>query len=286
MKTETKKRAKKPKYSLRTLRVYSRHPSHDVLRGKILLPKLTLIRLGSQTVSREPGIEVEINSQKAVANSANKRLMKECFTSKQVKTAQWWSKAPEPTDEMFPMVAKHLYGSRGTGNTLLNSIEEYKVFIDTHDKDMYIYERFYPFSREYRLHVTEKGCFYACRKMLKSETPEDKRWFRNDSNSIWVTEFKRINNPDGTFKAFGDENPEFDKPVNWAKIEEECVKALKAVGLDIGACDVKVQSATKKNGSKREDVDFIVIEINSAPSFGQVTGIKYTEAIKQIVNGR
>jgi type I restriction enzyme S subunit len=37
-------------------------------------------------------------------------------------------------------------------------------------------------SREYRLHVTADGCFYACRKMLKADAEE--RWYKNDSNCV------------------------------------------------------------------------------------------------------
>ena len=46
-----------------------------------------------------------------------------------------------------------------------------------------------------------------------------------------------------------------------------CVKALNAVGLTIGACDVKIQSEK----GRREDFvpDFIVLEINSGPSLEQ-----------------
>jgi hypothetical protein len=103
--------------------------------------------------------------------------------------------------------------------------------------------------------------------MLKNGTPEDKRWFRNDSNSTWIME----------------ENPAFDKPVNWNTIIAECVKALNAVGLDVGACDVKVQSAKNKKGTQRTNPEFIVIEINSAPSFGAITLKKYVERLPAIL---
>jgi D-alanine-D-alanine ligase-like ATP-grasp enzyme len=132
----------------------------------------------------------------------------------------------------------------------------------------YIFERFYNYSREYRLHVTEDGCFYTCRKMLKSETPEEERWFRNDSNSVWVLE----------------NNPSFDKPINWNEVIEHSVKALKAVGLDIGAVDLRIQSSKHSNGDTRDYCDFIVLEINSAPSFGDITAEKYAVELSRLIN--
>ena len=131
------------------------------------------------------------------------------------------------------------------------------------NSDSYIIEKYYNYSKEYRLHVTKDGCFYACRKMLKEDAEE--RWHRHDMNSVWIME----------------ENPLFDKPSNWDSIVGECVKALNAVGLDIGACDVKVQSEK----GKRNDFtpDFIILEINSAPSLGEVTAQKYIQKLSQIV---
>ena len=39
---------------------------------------------------------------------------------------------------------------------------------------------------------------------------------------------------------------------------DECVKALKAVGLDFGAIDLRVQSAKDSDGELREEPKFIV----------------------------
>ena len=57
-----------------------------------------------------------------------------------------------------------------------------------------------------------------------------------------------------------------------------------AVGLDIGAVDVKVQSSTNNKGSRRESPNFIILEINSAPSFGEITGTKYITEISRVLN--
>jgi glutathione synthase/RimK-type ligase-like ATP-grasp enzyme len=290
-------------------RIRSRHPSHSPLREQ--LPRMTkraIVRLGSTTPIPQDGKNyIEVNTTNAINNSANKLLMKQCFTKAGVKTAQWFypiisDKAfPEytnaiyevvdkgirfiddtypgsehfsPTIMEFPVVAKHIRGSRGTGNYLIKSKQQLEGWMMGKNLENYIFEKFYNYNREYRLHVTKDGCFYTCRKLLKEDTPEDKRWFRNDSNSVWVVE----------------DNPSFDKPSNWDAIVAESVKALNAVGLDVGAVDVRVQSATKttkkKGEVKRENPEFIIIEINSAPSFGEITLQKYLEEIPKIINSK
>lgn len=264
----------------RTLRVFTRHPSHSSIRNSIRLPFLACLRLGSLTAGTLP-YKVEINTPEAIKNSSSKLLMKQCFTRDKVKTADWWiwvnnklSKVIEYNDASlikfdanlpieFPIVAKRHFGSRGEGNTLIKTQEEFDKWKAGKPLERYIFERFHNYTREYRLHVDSEGCFYTCRKMLKEGTPDDQKWHRHDSNSVWIME----------------ENPSFDKPSNWASIVEHSVKALKAVGLDVGAIDLKVQSAKDHKGINRKEPEFIVIEINSAPSFGDVTVLKYKQQI-------
>ena len=267
-------------WTKRSVHIFSRHSTHDYLReNKIFLPKLTVLRLGS-TTNGALNYSVEINSVESIKNSANKLLMKQLFQTNNVKTADWFTandttslqdKAEEYSNnwERY-IVAKHVYGSRGTGNTLIKNEDELSSWMQGKDLSKYIFERFYNMSREYRLHVTKDGCFYTCRKVIKSDTPQDKRWYRNDSNSSWLVE----------------ENPKFDKPVNWNNIVEECVKALKAVKLDIGAIDVKVQSAKTENGTPRTECDFIILETNSAPSFGDRTAKEYAKVLPKIYNSK
>lgn len=267
--------------------ILSRHPSHNHLRqGLNLLPFRSVIRLGSTTIPKDGKERLEINTVQAIKNSASKLLMKQCFTKSGVKTAEWWTvcnnhinfyKNGKPAEQgttpntsgnlPYPIVAKHIYGSRGTGNTLLNTQEELTQWMRGKDLSNYIFEKFYNFNREYRLHVTKNGCFYTCRKVLRYDTPENKRWYRNDSNSNWLVET----------------NPSFDKPVNWDTIVAECIKALNAVGLDIGGFDVKVQSAKTPKGKVRENPEFIIIESNSACSHGEVTAQKYINELNKLL---
>jgi D-alanine-D-alanine ligase-like ATP-grasp enzyme len=259
-------------------RVRSRHSTHDVLRNNLpLFPFRSVIRLGS--TSEVTGVDVQVNTVDAVRTSANKLLMKQAFTNAGVQTADWWTTDGQGVFFQnntasvktvngglpYPIVAKHIYGSRGTGNTLIHTEEELETWLQGKTLSNYIFEKFYNYSREYRLHVTTEGCFYTCRKMLKTEATD--RWFRNDSNSIWVLE----------------DNPLFDKPVNWDLIVQDCVTALNAVGLDFGAMDVRVQSRLNGDGEERESPKWIILESNSAPSFGDLTTQKYLEELPKIL---
>jgi glutathione synthase/RimK-type ligase-like ATP-grasp enzyme len=275
-KTKTAKK-EEPAGSYRP-QIRSRHPSHDALRGALpRFPFRSVVRFGSTTEVDDSLIQ--INSVAAVENSASKIRMKQAFTNGRVKTAEYilGSQVRSASDLSVirgsgksPVVAKSNYGSRGEGNSLLRSTEEIDRFIKSHKDDLrnYVFERFYNYTREYRLHVTANGCFYTCRKLLKEDTPKDERWYRNDSNSVWIV----------------DSNELFDRPINWHEIEQECVKALRSVGLDFGACDVKVQSPNTEDGKKRTKCDFIIIEINSAPSFGEITQEKYEKILPQLIN--
>lgn len=266
--------------------VRSRHPTHDALRnGLPRMPFRSVIRLGSTTTLEEiyanKGLTqaqldrvVEINTVEAIKTSSSKLLMKMAFLDHGIKTADWFDgdtnrdvikvDARDLTNDWNnKLVIKSLYGSRGEGNFLISSEEELNTWLDNHPNTAnYIFERFYNFNREYRLHVTKDGCFYTCRKMLRSDVLEEDRWFRNDSNSVWIME----------------SNENFNKPSNWEEIERECVEALKAVGLDIGGFDVRVQS--------KDDPEFVILESNSACSHGDVTSQKYLEQLPILLRNK
>lgn len=251
--------------------IRSRHPSHRGFRTALSkLPFRSIVRFGSTTEVTDNIKRTELNSPAAIANSSNKLLMKQCFTKGSVKTADWTDKIqniPLITDNWkYFCVAKQHFGSKGKGNTLLKTQKEYDTFIKGREPNHYIFEKFYNYTREYRLHINEEGCFYTCRKMLKSDAPENASWFRNDSNCVWYLET----------------NPNFDKPTNWDEVVKDSVKALKAVGLDFGAVDLRIQSAKDSKGKVRSNPDYIVVEINSAPGMNDSNSVvfkKYTEVL-------
>lgn len=267
--------------------IRSQHPTHSHLRRSLTSqPFRAVIRLGSTTAtadcypektSQQLAKVVEINSVESIKNSANKLRMKTCFTRDNIRTAEWLSGAGTTIRELtnwttsrFPIVAKHIYGSRGTGNTKIDDARALELWTRGKNLPDYIFEKFYNFSREYRLHVTKDGCFYTNRKLRRNGTPDNQRWFFNDSNSNWILET----------------NPLFDRPSNWDAIVTECVNALRSTGLDIGGFDVKVQSRVDSRNRTRQTPDFIIIESNSACSHGDVTAVKYREELNRLLNER
>jgi len=257
-------------------RVRSKNHSLDSLRrshrGLPALPVRSIVRFGSTTPTESiffnKGKVVEINTVEAVKTSSSKLRMKAAFDRAGVHHPEWFTLSTRgvedskgnlvPEEDLpYPIVLKRIFGSRGVGMELLTSVEDLHKHIV--DKKYYYLEKYYSYVREYRLHCTVSGCFYACRKMLKEGA--ENRWYRNDSNCVWYL----------------DTNETFDRPSNWDSIVEDCVKALKGVGLDFGAFDVRVQSSDKILPS------FMIIEVNSAPSFGEVTELKYKEILPKLI---
>lgn len=267
------------------LSVFSRHPTHDVFRSPLIkLAARTSIRFGSQTIGPSE-YEINLNKPDAVKTSANKLLMKKAFASHGVVTAIWYTYNRvknvfvdgQTGEEVplaslpFPIVSKQFFGSRGRGNAKHNNAEEFQEYLNSvANPSNMIFERYYNYATEYRVHVNAitGECFYNLRKMRKHDTPESERWYRNDKNSVWVTE--------------DSDSGLYDKPVNWSEISEQCVRALNAVGLDLGAIDVRIQSSTNSKGETRSRREFIILETNSAPSFGDRTANEYLEQIKKI----
>lgn len=264
--------------------VFSRHPSHRILRSKLpQLPVRSLIRLGSTTEPKGQRNRVEINSIEAIKISANKRLMKEKFDKADCPTAKWTT--AKSSNELigliekkevlrFPIVAKHVFGSRGTGNSLLKNKQDIVNWAQNKNFENYIFENYMSFLLEYRLHITKNGCFYACRKALIQGTAADERWQRHVDNTVWLVEA----------------NPDFNKPNSWDDIVGSCVRALKAIGADVLSFDVKVQNRMDLKGKMRKYQEFILIECNSASSMASPKGdqvsvcaSKYLEELPKLI---
>lgn len=273
--------------------ILSRHPSHQCLRAKHknlpLSRHQSVIRLGSTTEVPDTialgGRRIEINSVQSIRNSSSKLLMKECFTRAGVKTAAWYrasivtgsgTEGLEFTNGVrltFPVVGKEHFGSKGSGNTLIKTLDEYNAWRRSVTVGNCIIEQFVNYGHEFRLHVSSTGCFYACRKALKKDCPEDQKWRHHDDTCVWFLET----------------NENFHKPSSWNAIVRDCVNALNAIGADMLSFDVKVQSPTS-NGIARTEQDYILIECNSASSMDNGTGElshcaqKYIEEIPKIIN--
>lgn len=262
------------------LKVLSRHPSHEVFRKNpnLLFHKNVLLRLGSTTVVDETKYQVKINSIPSIQRSSNKLLMKQCFDTAKVPTAEWFTWLEENTFlynneevsiekmlELSPngIVMKHVLGSRNTGNSLIKTLAEFKKWSSTRKtrKESYIGEFFKNTAGEFRIHASIYGVFLSWRKLRRHDTPENQRWFFNNLNCNWISE----------------QNELFDTPKNWDAICAAAVAAIKSVGLTIGCVDVRVQSNKKKNPA------FYIIETNSGASASTVMAERYVAEINKIV---
>lgn len=239
------------------LKLLSRHPTHDSLRALLLCDK-TLLRLGSSTKVDESKYQYVLNSIEAIETSKNKLLMKEAFLRAGVKSPEFYMITDLNPDKLkYPMVAKHMLGSRGTGNYLLNSADELKHFIKkkSNIKD-FLFERYCNYAYEYRIHVSTLGVFLIWQKLMKRATPESKKWVYNNDNCVFVSK----------------DNASFVRIANIEKLNTLCLNALNAVGLNIGSIDLKIN----KKG------EMTVIEINSAPSLGEIGIEHYKTEIKKL----
>lgn len=253
---------------VRHLTVRSRNVSCRPLR-ELEVPVRTLYRMGSATpierIFRSPLRYLEINTVHGCLVSGDKIKMKKAFNECGVHTAEWFIAhnrvdAKGKVQRWLPtwgvIIAKRLNSSGGRGIYLIQSVGDLDQIHD--DITKYIFERYYNYTKEYRVHVSKFGCFYTSRKMLRNTATV--RWHRHSENSVFINE----------------ENPMFDKPTNWDEIVADCIKALEHMQLDIAAFDVKCT----------RDGRFILLESNSAPALGEQGIEKYKNELKKIINDK
>lgn len=263
-------------------KIRTKNYSADPLKGRISLPFRSIVRLGSTTETeivfpksfKAGKTIIECNSVESIHNSRSKLLMKECFNKAGIPQANGLNIneviAQDQLETLsYPLVAKRVYGFKGHGMRKLDNQEQLEDWIGDHESlDGWYFEEFKNYSKEYRLHCTQTECFMSWRKLRKSEATE--RWFFNSSNCNWVSNAHEL----------------FDQPVNWEEIITQSINAVKAVGLDIGAVDVRVQSSTNSEGSVRKSPKFIILEVNSAPALGEQGIEAYHEAIINVLTNK
>lgn len=273
-------------------RILSRHPSHAVLRNNAELnfPYSVLLRMGSvTTLKSKKKYDVITNNEEAIRNSSNKWATKSYIfahlgeneaekitpvsyryrlgTGKNElvssKTRERYVRKQQETLP-FPLIGKPIWGSRGRGLVLIKNLEELIAFenslTDAKSIFSYLFEHYFNFSKEYRIHVNRfDGEFHALRKMLREDAEE--RWYRNNSNSVWITK----------------ENELFKQPENWNTVVKTCQKVLTILGLDFGAFDIIMRKGNKKPS-------FRILEVNTAPSFGgELVAQRYIEMFKTLI---
>lgn len=228
------------------LKIYSPNISVCPLRA-ILLNRRVVLRQGSSRIHNIPRNTLELNSSEGIIISSDKRKSKTAMDQASVHHAEWIHIINAAILKQFyknhnVIIIKRYNSCKGNDIYYIDSFEALSNWIRAHRLELnkYIAEKYYTFNREYRFHIDRRhGIFYGCRKLLRRDAEDI--WHRHDSNSIWILP----------------ENPKFKKPTFIKKIEEDCIKYMDLVGLDICAFDVKCNDST-----------FIILESNTAPSLG------------------
>lgn len=120
-----------------------------------------------------------------------------------------------------------------------------------------LYTKFWKCDREQRVHVfRDKIIDFSEKRRIKVDNPPKNRfWVRTHANGwIYAREDAQLHD----------------------KVKDACILAVRAVGLDFGAVDVRVLD----NGDCR------ILEINSAPGLAGTTLVNYHQTFWRVVNGR
>lgn len=211
-----------------------------------------LVRLGGHL--RYPDFDIQINTTEGVVNCIHKDKMKRIFLDNGIKTLPM---IPLEKAKEFPFVIKGAVRSQGKAVYVVENENELKVYRKILREQFYI-EPLFNTTSEYRVHCTKDKVFFSVKKLKKPG-------FEND---IIVNGNNHKNVRD------------FLKPRLWKELQEECVKAMNAVGLDIGAVDVGYDSS---NNNKHK---FVIHEINTNPELLENTLLAYKSEIEEMVNKR
>lgn len=244
------------------LRVFSPNKSCAPLRN-LKLHNRVLLRLGSTTPLVSKFKYIELNTIKGVQISANKIHMKKAFDKAHVTHSEWISSKDVNVIIDFVkkhkiVIAKHHHSSKGEGIYYIDNFGALNDFVLNHpDIHNYVFEKYYFFPNEYRVHIdVNHGCFYACKKVLLEDA--DVEWHKHANNSKFVLVRR------------GDIIPDC-----WDNMLTECHSAMIEMGLHIACFDVLCSNN-----------EFIVVESNTAPSLADYGITYYSNHIQKYYGAR
>lgn len=253
-------------------KVLSKNHTAEPLRLKNKLfpvrPYRSVVRLGSVTEIEDEDRRIVCNSAQAGRKSSNKLVMKKCFEQFNLPQARMYQPSEIKTlilenslKDHLPLIAKKIMGKKGIGMQVIVSTDAMNEFIENNSLKEYFFEKFYNYGREYRIHTSiASPSFMIWRKLRRNDSEE--KWYFNNDNCNWVSP----------------EHELFDAPPNLDEIVKNCQQALISVGLDIGACDVRIQT------SKHNPPSYIICEVNSGPSLGEKGVLVYRDEIIKILD--
>lgn len=203
-----------------------------------------VVRLGGTMPYKD--YNIHINSAEAVKNSIDKKKQKMLLIGAGLQTL------PLLKEPAYPCVVKGIVRSGGVNVFIARDADQFRK-VEQQINGGYVIEPLFEATSEYRLHCTKDEVFFAVKKQKRN--PDD-----------------IIINRDNHFNK-----REFLKPRLWKQMQEECVKAMRVLDLDLACFDVMYSS---KNPDKHE---FAIAEANTNPELLHNTYLEYLAQIKKLV---
>lgn len=243
------------------LRVFSPNTSCAPLRS-IPFNQRVLLRLGSITPLVSKYKYLEINTIEGIKISGNKIAMKRAFDKASVIHSEWINSASKSDIRKFLnlhkiLIAKHKHSSKGKNIYYIDNLKSLDYLCDTVDIKDLVFEKYYFFPDEYRVHIdVNHGCFYACKKVLKPDA--DVQWHKHADNSVFVLVKK-----------------DHKLPECWENMINDCIKVLKQMKLTIACFDILCSNN-----------NYIIVESNTAPSLASYGITYYSNHLKKYYDTR
>lgn len=208
----------------------------------------TVIRLGGTKDYTE--YPVQVNSAEGIKNSVNKLKSKELFDKAGVRQSPFYLDV-DKYDQGYPCVYKPFKRSGGKGTEVVEDKATLKKLMAKGEG--YI-EPLFVTTSEYRVFATTNGCFLMIKK-IRTEGHENEIIVTRDNHSYRF---------------------EFVQPRLKAKIFENCLLALSALGLDFACFDIGYSS--------KGNHDFVIFESNTGPDLElNKLVIPIAEALNEII---
>lgn len=263
---------KRPIQRYGSFTLFSKQPTHNSLFEKFSQNQFSSFKNGSREIVIRFGVvrgehssnALVINPLEGCINAANKGR------TKNILGREGFSVLPNLDPNMctkhsdFPIIAKQHYGTQNRNNTYITSRDQLITYINNNPKGSYYLEKHIGNNFEFRVHVSrQNGCFYLLEKRHAADVPISQKWYKNDENCKWITENTLINN-----------YAEVVSKGIVQRVKDTVYDAAEFIGLDLCACDVIYD---------RMEDEVYILEINSAPSFGEITTRHYSGQIFTIL---
>ena len=177
----------------------------------------------------------------------------------------------------YPFVAKRILGEKKKGFYKINNDNDLIEFCRTERISNYLFEEYFEFTREYRIHVSpwlkSKSMVYGFPSNGKTKVICNK-----DGVIVMVKKKMKNNSEETILNRSSNDNVVFStnyQSEDWmVEARKLAVKAIELLGLDFGAIDVGYNSSTG---------EYRFFESNSNPGMDSMTAICYQQALKEII---